>query len=157
MSPTIIFAIILLYFSLLMLISRLTSRHTKDHTFLTATANRRGFWWRLAWWGSGISAVSLCFYTRQRATTTCIISSLSWVRLWVISSLFCIDPHFYKLKLVSIYAYLDHRFGALLINRFTVFLVSPVFGAAPGCCCRYKYCSMHSSINWASLYISSRL
>ncbi|MBS1529827.1 MAG: sodium:solute symporter, partial [Bacteroidetes bacterium] len=59
MSSSLILCIILAYFALLMIISRLTSRHTKDNSFFDG--DRASPWFLVAFGmiGSGISAVSL--------------------------------------------------------------------------------------------------
>src|SRR3974390_1268019 len=59
MNPAIILAILVSYFLLLMLISRLTSRQSRDNTFFDG--NRESPWFLVAFGmiGSGISAVSL--------------------------------------------------------------------------------------------------
>ncbi|HNP22867.1 MAG TPA: sodium:solute symporter [Panacibacter sp.] len=132
MSPTIIFAIILLYFSLLMLISRLTSRHTKDHTFFDG--NRESPWFLVAFGmvGSGISAVSLVSIPGNVGNNN--LYYFQFILGTIVGYLFIVFvliPIFYKLKLVSIYAYLDHRFGRITYKTGSLFfLVSQSFGAA---------------------------
>src|SRR5674476_504003 len=59
MSPLLLFLIILAYFSILMLISYIASRHVHDTTFFDG--DRKSPWFLVAFGmiGSGISAVSL--------------------------------------------------------------------------------------------------
>src|ERR1035438_5442973 len=59
MSASLIFYIILAYFALLMLIARLTSRHTKDNSFFDGDRSSPWFLVAFGMIGSGISAVSL--------------------------------------------------------------------------------------------------
>lgn len=132
MSPTLIFVIILLYFSLLMLISRLTSRHTKDHTFFDG--NRESPWFLVAFGmvGSGISAVSLVSIPGNVGNNN--LYYFQFILGTIVGYLFIVFvliPIFYKLKVVSIYSYLNHRFGKITYKTGSLFfLVSQSFGAA---------------------------
>lgn len=132
MSATLIFIIILLYFSLLMLISRLTSRHTKDHTFFDG--NRESPWFLVAFGmvGSGISAVSLVSIPGNVGNNN--LYYFQFILGTIVGYLFIVFvliPIFYKLKLVSIYSYLNFRFGKITYKTGSLFfLVSQSFGAA---------------------------
>lgn len=132
MSPTLIFVIILLYFSLLMLISRLTSRHTKDHTFFDG--NRESPWFLVAFGmvGSGISAVSLVSIPGNVGNNNLYyFQFILGTIVGYIFIVFVLIPIFYKLKLVSIYSYLNFRFGKITYKTGSLFfLVSQSFGAA---------------------------
>ena len=132
MSPTLLFLIILLYFSLLMFISRLSSKHTSDSTFFDG--NHESPWFLVAFGmiGSGISAVSLVsipgnvgnnnFYYFQF-----ILGSI----VGYLFIVFILVPIFHKQKLVSIYTYLNIRFGNTTYKTGSLFfLVSQSFGAA---------------------------
>ena len=59
MSASLIFFIILAYFALLMVISRLTSRHNKANSFFDGDKSSPWFLVAFGMIGSGISAVSL--------------------------------------------------------------------------------------------------
>ncbi len=132
MSTTLILVIIACYFTLLMIISKLTSRHTKDHTFFDG--NRESPWFLVAFGmvGSGISAVSLVsipgnvgndnlYYFQFILGTIAGYLFIAFILLRV----------FYQLKLVSIYTYLDKRFGNITYKTGSLFfLVSQSFGAA---------------------------
>jgi len=74
MSPLLLFIIILSYFSILMVISQIASRHAHDSTFFDG--DRASPWFLVAFGmiGSGISAVSLVQYREMSEITISIIS-----------------------------------------------------------------------------------
>src|SRR5215813_68827 len=114
MSATFLFVIIVCYFALLMFISRLTSRRTKDSTFLDG--NRESPWFLVAFGmiGSGISAVSLVSIPGNVGNNN--LYYVQFILGTIVGYLFIafvLLPIFYKLKLVSIYKYLDIRFGGV--------------------------------------------
>ncbi len=132
MSATLIFIIILSYFSLLMLISRLTSRHTNTHTFFDG--NRESPWFLVAFGmiGSGISAVSLVSIPGNVGNNN--LYYFQFILGTIVGYLFIafvLTPIYYSLKLVSIYSYLNVRFGNITYKTGSLFfLVSQSFGAA---------------------------
>lgn len=132
MSTALLLFIIVAYFSLLMLISRLTSRHTKDSTFFDG--NRESPWFLVAFGmiGSGISAVSLVSIPGNVGNDNLYyFQFILGTIVGYIFIVFILIPIFYKLKLISIYAYLNIRFGAITYKTGSLFfLVSQSFGAA---------------------------
>lgn len=132
MSVALLFIIIVSYFSLLMLISRLTSRHTKDNTFFDG--NRESPWFLVAFGmiGSGISAVSLVSIPGNVGNDNLYyFQFILGTLVGYLFIVFILIPIFYKLKLVSIYSYLDVRFGGITHKTGSLFfLVSQSFGAA---------------------------
>lgn len=132
MSPTLILGIILLYFALLMVISHLTSRHTRDHTFFDG--NRESPWFLVAFGmiGSGISAVSLVSIPGD------VGNHHLYFFEFILGTLagnffiaFILIPVYFRLKVVSIYSYLNVRFGRISYKTGSLFfLVSQSFGAA---------------------------
>jgi len=132
MTTTILFLIIVSYFSVLMLISRLTSRHTKDSTFFDG--NRESPWFLVAFGmiGSGISAVSLVSIPGNVGNDN--LYYFQFILGTIVGYLFIVFiliPIFYRLKLVSIYSYLNYRFGGITYKTGSMFfLVSQSFGAA---------------------------
>ncbi|HVX52625.1 MAG TPA: sodium:solute symporter [Chitinophagaceae bacterium] len=132
MSTTLMLAIIAAYFSLLMLISRLTSRHTKDNTFFDG--NRESPWFLVAFGmvGSGISAVSLVSIPGNVGNDNMYYFQfiLGTLAGYIFIALVLL-PIFYRLKVVSIYTYLNIRFGNTTYKTGSLFfLVSQSFGAA---------------------------
>ena len=132
MSATLLFLIIVIYFSILMIISRLTSRHTGDTTFFDG--NRQSPWFLVAFGmiGSGISAVSLVSIPGNVGNNH--LYYFQFILGTIVGYLFIafvLTPIYYKLKLVSIYRYLKIRFGNTTYKTGSLFfLVSQSFGAA---------------------------
>jgi len=132
MSSTLLFLIIIAYFSLLMIISRFTSRHTGDTTFFDG--NRHSPWFLVAFGmiGSGISAVSLVSIPGNVGNNHLYyFQFISGTIVGYLFIAFALTPIYYKLRLVSIYTYLNIRFGNITYKTGSLFfLVSQSFGAA---------------------------
>lgn len=115
-----------------MLISRLTSRQTKDSTFFDG--NRESPWFLVAFgmMGSGISAVSLVSIPGNVGNES--LYYFQFILGTIVGYLFIVFiliPIFFKLKVVSIYSYLNSRFGNITYKTGSLFfLVSQSFGAA---------------------------
>ena len=132
MSPVLIFSIIGAYFLMLMTTARLTSRHNRDNTFFDG--DRKSPWFLVAFGmiGSGISAVSLVSIPGNVGNNHLYyFQFILGTILGYLFIAFVLTPIFYKLKLVSIYTYLNIRFGNTTYKTGSVFfLVSQSFGAA---------------------------
>jgi len=132
MSPLLLFAIIIIYFSFLLLISHFASRHIHDTTFFDG--DRVSPWFLVAFGmiGSGISAVSLVSIPGNVGNNNLyyfqfILGTI--VGYFFIA--FVLTPIYYRMKLVSIYTYLNKRFGNVTYKTGSLFfLVSQSFGAA---------------------------
>ena len=110
MSSQLLFLIIIAYFLLLMVISRLTSRRTRDTTFFDG--NRESPWFLVAFGmiGSGISAVSLVSIPGNVGNNN--LYYFQFILGTIVGYLFIafvLTPIYYRLKLVSIYTYLNVR------------------------------------------------
>jgi len=132
MNPLLLFIIIVVYFLLLMIISSLTSRKTGDTTYFDG--NRQSPWFLVAFGmiGSGISAVSLVSIPGNVGNNH--LYYFQFILGTIVGYLFIafvLTPIYYKLKLVSIYKYLEIRFGKVTYKTGSLFfLVSQSFGAA---------------------------
>ena len=132
MSPLLLFCIILVYFSILMVISHMASRHIHDTTFFDG--DRKSPWFLVAFGmiGSGISAVSLVSIPGNVGNNN--LYYFQFILGTIVGYLFIafvLTPIYYKMKLVSIYTYLDNRFGDITYKTGSLFfLVSQSFGAA---------------------------
>jgi Na+/proline symporter len=132
MSPLQLFIIILLYFSILMVISQFASRHRRDTTFFDG--DRASPWFLVAFGmiGSGISAVSLVSIPGNVGNNN--LYYFQFILGTIVGYLFIafiLTPIYYRLKLVSIYTYLNIRFGNVTYKTGSLFfLVSQSFGAA---------------------------
>jgi Na+/proline symporter len=132
MGPSLIFYIILAYFGLLMLIARLTSRHNTDNSFFDGDRSSPWFLVAFGMIGSGISAVSLVSIPGNVGNNN--LYYFQFILGTIVGYLFIafvLTPIYYKIKLVSIYAYLNIRFGNVTYKTGSLFfLVSQSFGAA---------------------------
>lgn len=132
MSPLLLLIIILCYFSVLMVISHFASRHIRDTTFFDG--DRQSPWFLVAFGmiGSGISAVSLVSIPGNVGNNN--LHYFQFILGTIIGYLFIafvLTPIYYRLKLVSIYTYLNIRFGKVSYKTGSLFfLVSQSFGAA---------------------------
>ena len=132
MSPLLLFLIILVYFSILMVISHVASRHVHDTTFFDG--DRKSPWFLVAFGmiGSGISAVSLVSIPGNVGNNN--LYYFQFILGTIVGYLFIafvLTPIYYKMRLVSIYTYLDYRFGGVTYKTGSLFfLVSQSFGAA---------------------------
>jgi Na+/proline symporter len=132
MSPLLLLTIILCYFSALMVISHFASRHIHDTTFFDG--DRQSPWFLVAFGmiGSGISAVSLVSIPGNVGNDNLYYFQfiLGTIAGYLFIA-FILTPIYYRLKLVSIYSYLNVRFGKVSYKTGSLFfLVSQSFGAA---------------------------
>jgi Na+/proline symporter len=115
-----------------MVISYVASRHVHDSTFFDG--DRKSPWFLVAFGmiGSGISAVSLVSIPGNVGNNN--LYYFQFILGTIVGYLFIafvLTPIYYKMKLVSIYTYLDNRFGGVTYKTGSLFfLVSQSFGAA---------------------------
>ena len=115
-----------------MVISHFASRHIKDTTFFDG--DRESPWFLVAFGmiGSGISAVSLVSIPGNVGNNN--LYYFQFILGTIVGYLFIafvLTPIYYRLKLVSIYTYLNIRFGNVTYKTGSLFfLVSQSFGAA---------------------------
>ncbi|SOC79385.1 transporter, SSS family [Salinimicrobium sediminis] len=132
MTPLLVFSIIAGYFLLLMAISHFTSRKADNSTFFTA--NRKSPWFLVAFGMVGATLSGVTFISVPGE-----VGNSGWTYLqfvmgnmvgYAIIALVLI-PLFYRLKLVSIYQYLQDRFGQnSYLTGSGFFLVSQTIGAS---------------------------
>lgn len=132
MSPILVFSIIALYFAMLMAISYFTSKNSSDESFFTG--DRQSPWFLVAFGmiGAGLSGVT--FVSVPGMVGNNYLFFFQFVLGNVVGYLFItfvLIPIYYKLRLVSIYSYLNTRFGRYSYKTGSLFfLVSQSFGAA---------------------------
>src|ERR1700739_3256761 len=124
MSASLIFYIILAYFVLLMVIARLTSRHNKENSFFDGDKSSPWLLVAFGMIGSGISAVSLVSIPGDVGNNNLYFSQfiLGTLAGSVFVS-FVLIPVYFRLKVVSIYSYLEQRFGKTTYKTGSMFFL----------------------------------
>lgn len=132
MTPFIAFSVIGGYFLFLILISYFTTRHTDDHTFFTA--NRQSPWFLVAFGMIGASLSGVTFISVPGWVASTQFSYMQMVLGYLVGYLVIgtvLMPLYYKLNLVSIYTYLETRFGFWSYKTGAFFfLLSRIIGAS---------------------------
>ncbi len=132
MSPTLIIGIIVAYFAVLIFISFLTGKNTDSQTFFLA--NRRSPWYIVAFGMIGTSLSGVTFISIPGTVATNSFSYLQLVLGYLLGYLVIatiLMPIYYRLNLVSIYTYLEQRFGYWSYKTGAFFfLLSRTIGAA---------------------------
>ena len=132
MNVQLVIGVILGYFLLLIIISRLTSKGADTNTFFTA--NRQSPWFLVAFGMIGASLSGVTFVSVPGEIGNSYFSYFQIV-LGYLLGYFVIAtvllPLYYKLKLVSIYTYLEQRFGFWSYKTGAFFfLLSRTIGAS---------------------------
>ena len=132
MSPTLILSLIAGYFVVLIIIALLTSRGATSESFFVA--NRNAPWYMVAFAMIGTSLSGVTFISVPG-----MVQSQSWSYMAVVFGYMVgylvigtvLMPLYYRLRLVSIYTYLDQRFGFWSYKTGALFfLISRAVGAA---------------------------
>lgn len=132
MSSTILFIVLICFFLLVFLISYFTSRKANNETFFTG--NRRSPWYMVAFAMigttiSGVTFISVPGEVGHSGWTYLQFLLGNFVGYWLIALV--LIPLYYKLQLISIYTYLNHRFGLGSYKTGSFFfLVSRTIGAS---------------------------
>jgi len=132
MSITIVLIVILTFFCMLMGVSYFTSKNVNSETFFTGNRNSRWYMVAFAMIGttiSGVTFISVPGEVGHSGWTYLQFLLGNLVGYWVIALV--LIPLYYKLQLVSIYTYLDQRFGVRSYKTGSFFfLVSRTIGAS---------------------------
>lgn len=132
MSPELVFSVIASYFALLIFISWLTGRKRNSASFFTA--NRQSPWYLVAFGmiGASLSGVTFISVPGWVADTKFYYFQMVLgylVGYFIIAIV--LMPVYYKLNLVTIYTYLEKRFGFRSYKTGSAFfLLSRVIGAS---------------------------
>ncbi|MFT6827882.1 MAG: SSS family transporter [Roseivirga sp.] len=132
MNPTLVISIIGGYFLLLIIIARITSKGADSTTFFTA--NRQSPWYLVAFGMIGASLSGVTFISVPGEVGNSFFSYFQvvlgyLVGYFVISTV--LMPLYYRLNLVSIYGYLEQRFGFWSYKTGSFFfLLSRTIGAS---------------------------
>lgn len=132
MSTLLIFSIIALYFSLIFLISYVTSKNRSEESFFTG--DRKSPWFLVAFGMVGAALSGVTFVSVPGMVGNNSFYFFQFILGNVVGYLFItfvLIPLYYRLKLVSIYGYLNERFGNKTYKIGSLFfLISQSFGAA---------------------------
>ncbi len=112
MSATFILCVMVLYFSALLLISYFTSKNASSETFFTA--NKQSSWYLVAFGMIGTSISGVTFISVPGLVGKLNFSYFQIVLGYVVGYAIIalvLMPLYYKLNLISIYTYLEQRFG----------------------------------------------
>lgn len=132
MSPLHVFFIITTYFSLLMLVAWLTGRKADSMSFFTG--NQASPWYLVAYGMLGASLSGVTFISVPGEVANSAFSYMQFVfgnlvGYWLIA--FLLLPFYYRLKLISIYSFLEKRLGFYSLKTASFFfLLSKLVGAA---------------------------
>lgn len=132
MSATLILIIIASYFGVLLLISHVVSKTSSDDSFYTG--DRKSPWQVVAFGMIGAVLSGVTFVSIPGMVGTNYFYYLQFVFGNVVGYVFItfvLVPIYYNLRLVSIYTYLESRFGIRSYKTGSLFfLISQSFGAA---------------------------
>jgi SSS family transporter len=132
MNPVTVLIIIAAYFALLLTVSYISGRKADNRGFFTG--NRKSPWYVVAFamMGSAVSGVTFVSVPGMVAANS--FAYLQMVMGFVVGQFliaFVLVPLFYKLNLISIYEYLENRFGVTSYKTGAwFFFVSKMLGAA---------------------------
>ena len=123
---------VVIYFAVLMLFSRITSRRADNDTFFRG--NRRSPWYMVAFGMVGASISGITFVSVPgmvlRLDMTYLQTCLGFI-LGYFAVAFVLLPVYYRLNLTTIYSYLAHRLGRRAYKTGAAFFVlSKLTGAA---------------------------
>ncbi|QDA59176.1 sodium:solute symporter [Hymenobacter jejuensis] len=132
MSPTLVLSLIAGYFTVLVIISILTSRKATSESFFVA--NRNAPWYMVAFAMIGTSLSGVTFISVPGMVYSQSWSYMAVVFGYIVGYLVIgtvLMPLYYRLQLVSIYTYLEQRFGFWSYKTGAFyFLVSRAVGAS---------------------------
>ncbi len=132
MSANLVLIIVASYFGVLLLISHIISKKTSDESFYTG--DRKSPWQIVAFGMIGAVLSGVTFVSIPGMVGTNYFYYLQFVLGNVVGYVFItfvLIPIYYNLKLVSIYTYLNPRFGLKTYRTGSLFfLISQSFGAA---------------------------
>ncbi len=132
MNPYLVLGLVIGYFLILIGISILTSRKADSQTFFTG--NRKSPWYLVAFGMVGATLSGVTFISVPGEVGNSAFSYLQFVfgnivGFWIVAMVLL--PMYYRLNLVSIYSFLEQRFGFYSHKTGSFFfLISKLIGAA---------------------------
>ncbi|GAB4488343.1 MAG: sodium:solute symporter [Raineya sp.] len=132
MNPLIVFSVLIAYFFALVIIAQITSRNAQSTTFFNA--DKQSPWYLVAFGMIGASLSGVTFISIPGAVLTRSFGYFQLVLGYVAGYLviaLILMPLYYKLNLISIYTYLETRFGRYTYKTgASFFLLSRTIGTA---------------------------
>ncbi len=132
MTPAIVIITVAAYFITLLIISRFASRHADNATFFTG--NRRAPWPVVAFAMVGAVISGVTFISVPGMVVTKGFSYLQMVLGFIVGYAIIalvLVPLFYRMGLISIYSYLEERFGSRSYKSGAgMFFISEILGAS---------------------------
>ncbi|HNP17526.1 MAG TPA: sodium:solute symporter [Fulvivirga sp.] len=132
MSPELVLTVIFAYFAMLIGVSFLTTKNTDAATFFTA--NRQSPWYLVAFGMIGASLSGVTFISVPGSVATLQFAYMQMVLGYLVGYAviaLVLLPLYYKLNLISIYQFLEQRFGFWSYKTGAFyFLVSRIVGAS---------------------------
>ena len=132
MTPALIITILVVYFSLLILISYWTSKGADSNTFFTG--DRQSPWYLVAFGMIGTSLSGVTFISVPGGVINTGMTYFQVVLGYVLGYVVIakvLMPLYYKMNLISIYEYLEDRFGKYSYKSGAfIFIVSRTIGSA---------------------------
>jgi Na+/proline symporter len=132
MKPELVIALLLGYFVVLYLASRLTARKSDNASFYLA--GRKSPWYIIAFGMIGSSLSGVTFISVPGWVVNSNFSYMQMVLGYVVGYFviaYVLLPIYYRLNVTSIYAYLEHRFGLSAYKTGAVlFIISRTIGSA---------------------------
>lgn len=132
MTPIYVVSVIAAYFVVLLLISRIASRHADNNTFFTG--GRKAPWPLVAFAMIGAAISGVTFISVPGMVVTKGYAYLQMVLGFIVGYVviaFVLVPLFYRRNLVSIYSWLDERFGRRSYRSGAwMFFISKILGAS---------------------------
>jgi Na+/proline symporter len=131
-NPVLILIVIAGYFAVLFTVSSVAGRRSDNEGFFTG--NRRSMWFAVAFAMIGSSISGVTFVSVPGMVGASSFSYLQMVMGFVVGQIliaFVLVPLFYRMKVVSIYEYLENRFG-MTSHRTGAwfFFISKMLGAS---------------------------
>ncbi|HLF33758.1 MAG TPA: sodium:solute symporter [Cyclobacteriaceae bacterium] len=132
MNPVVILFILVVYFTLLIVISAFTSKNATNETFFTA--DRRSRWYLVAFGMIGTSLSGVTFISVPGEVGNSSFYYFQVVLGYIVGYAIIANvlmPMYYRLNLITIYTYLEQRFGFWSYKTGAFFfLVSRTIGSA---------------------------
>lgn len=133
MTPAILLSFLIVYFTILVGVSYLTSRKKSDNAAFFS-ANKNSKWYIVAFGMIGTALSGVTFISVPGAVGGGAFSYFQFVlgnAVGYVIVAFVLLPLYYKMNLVSIYTYLEQRFGYLSYKSGAmIFLISRTIGSA---------------------------